>query len=86
MLDQHLDAAAWTAIWTIVAHGHTGELRRSTAQCEQVCEERRPLRDAEPVLVHLIWRRRDPHPATHIAVALAIDRYRENRQAGYSHR
>ncbi len=36
----------------------------------------RPLRDAEPVAVHLIWRRQDPHPATHAAVALAIDLYR----------
>ncbi|MFJ4837542.1 LysR family transcriptional regulator [Streptomyces sp. NPDC088746] len=41
----------------------------------------RPLRDAEPVPVQLIWRRQDPHPATHAAVALAIDLYRENRQA-----
>ena len=40
----------------------------------------RPLRDAERVPVHLIWRRQDPHPATHAAVALAIDLYRENRQ------
>lgn len=39
----------------------------------------RPLRDAEPVAVHLIWRRHEPHPATHAAVALAIDLYHENR-------
>ncbi|WP_367434961.1 LysR family transcriptional regulator [Streptomyces celluloflavus] len=37
----------------------------------------RPLRDAAPVLVHLIWRRHDPHPATHAAVALLTDLYRE---------
>ncbi|MBO2465432.1 LysR family transcriptional regulator [Actinomadura violacea] len=36
----------------------------------------RPLRDAEPVPVHLIWRRQGPHPATRAAVALAIDLYR----------
>lgn len=41
----------------------------------------RPLRDAEPVPVHLIWRRTDPHPATRAAVALAIDLYRTDRQA-----
>ncbi|GAA2774633.1 LysR family transcriptional regulator [Streptomyces rameus] len=41
----------------------------------------RPLRDAEPVPVHLIWRRQDPHPATRAAVALAIDLYRTNHQA-----
>jgi DNA-binding transcriptional LysR family regulator len=36
----------------------------------------RPLRDAPPVPVRLIWRRHDPHPATHAAVALAMDLYR----------
>ncbi|WP_149179957.1 LysR family transcriptional regulator [Streptomyces sp. TRM49041] len=38
----------------------------------------RPLRDAAPVPVHLIWRRHDPHPATHAAVALLADLYREH--------
>lgn len=38
----------------------------------------RPLRDAVPVPVHLIWRRQDPHPATHAAVALLTDLYRED--------
>jgi DNA-binding transcriptional LysR family regulator len=33
----------------------------------------RPLRDADPVPVWIIWRRQDPHPATHAAVALAAD-------------
>jgi DNA-binding transcriptional LysR family regulator len=37
----------------------------------------RPLRAADPVPVHLIWRRHDPHPATHAAVALLADLYRE---------
>jgi DNA-binding transcriptional LysR family regulator len=41
----------------------------------------RPLRDAAPVPVHLIWRRHDPHPATHAAVALAMDLYREHTPA-----
>jgi DNA-binding transcriptional LysR family regulator len=36
----------------------------------------RPLRDAPPVPVWFIWRRQDPHPATHAAVALAADLYR----------
>ncbi|MEU1620965.1 LysR family transcriptional regulator [Streptomyces sp. NPDC005722] len=35
----------------------------------------RPLRDAAPVPVRLIWRRHDPHPATHAAVALALELY-----------
>ncbi|WP_432145670.1 LysR family transcriptional regulator [Streptomyces sp. bgisy084] len=37
----------------------------------------RRLRDAAPVAVHLIWRRHDPHPATHAAVALLTDLYRQ---------
>ncbi|MEU6843365.1 LysR family transcriptional regulator [Streptomyces sp. NPDC046716] len=39
----------------------------------------RPLRDADPVPVHLIWRTRDPHPATHTAIALASELYRGER-------
>ncbi|QNE16688.1 LysR family transcriptional regulator [Kribbella qitaiheensis] len=35
----------------------------------------RPLRDAPPVPVHLAWRRHDPHPATHAAIALATELY-----------
>jgi DNA-binding transcriptional LysR family regulator len=36
----------------------------------------RPLRDAPPITVRLIWRRHDPHPSTHAAVALLTDLYR----------
>lgn len=36
----------------------------------------RQLRDAPPITVHLIWRRHDPHPSTHAAVALLTDLYR----------
>ncbi|MFF2961076.1 LysR family transcriptional regulator [Streptomyces sp. NPDC057963] len=36
----------------------------------------RPLRDAAPVAVHLIWRHHDPHPATPAVVALLRDLYR----------
>jgi DNA-binding transcriptional LysR family regulator len=35
----------------------------------------RPLRDAPPVDVHLIWHRQDPHPATEEAVALVTSLY-----------
>ena len=38
----------------------------------------RPLRNADPVPVWMIWRRPDPHPATHAAVALASDLYRRH--------
>lgn len=37
----------------------------------------RSLRDAPPVPVHLVWRAHDPHPATHAAVALLAELYRE---------
>jgi DNA-binding transcriptional LysR family regulator len=35
----------------------------------------RPLRDAPPVDIHLIWHRQDPHPATEAAVALLTTLY-----------
>ena len=35
----------------------------------------RPLRDAPPIAVQMIWRRHDPHPSTHAAVALLTDLY-----------
>jgi hypothetical protein len=38
----------------------------------------RPLRDAPPIAVHLMWRRHDPHPATFAAVALLTELYRGN--------
>jgi DNA-binding transcriptional LysR family regulator len=41
----------------------------------------RPVSDAQPVTVHLIWRTHDVHPATHTAVALAIALYREDHHA-----
>ena len=36
----------------------------------------RPLRDAPPITVQMIWRRHDPHPSTHAAVALLAELYR----------
>jgi DNA-binding transcriptional LysR family regulator len=36
----------------------------------------RPLRDAPPIAVRMIWRQHDPHPSTHAAVALATELYR----------
>ena len=35
----------------------------------------RPLRDAPPITVQMIWRRHDPHPSAHAAVALATELY-----------
>jgi DNA-binding transcriptional LysR family regulator len=35
----------------------------------------RPLRDAPPVAVQVIWRRHDPHPSTHAAIAMLSELY-----------
>lgn len=40
----------------------------------------RLLRDTDPVPVHLIWPQQSPHPATHAAVVLLSDLYREDAQ------
>jgi DNA-binding transcriptional LysR family regulator len=37
----------------------------------------RPLRDAPPITVTMIWRRHDPHPGTDAAVALVTELYQE---------
>ena len=39
----------------------------------------RPVRDAPPVDVHLIWHRHDPHPATDAAVTLLTSLYQASR-------
>ena len=36
----------------------------------------RPLRDAPPIAVQMIWRRHDPHPSTHAAIAMLTELYR----------
>jgi DNA-binding transcriptional LysR family regulator len=36
----------------------------------------RPLRDAPPITVQMIWRRYDPHPSTHAAIAMLTELYR----------
>ncbi len=36
----------------------------------------RPLRDAPAIVVRMIWRRHDPHPSTHAAVALFTELHR----------
>ena len=35
----------------------------------------RPLRDAAPIAVQMIWRRHDPHPSTHAAIAMLTELY-----------
>jgi DNA-binding transcriptional LysR family regulator len=38
----------------------------------------RPLRDAPPITVRVIWRRHDPHPSTHAAIAMLAELYRRD--------
>jgi DNA-binding transcriptional LysR family regulator len=54
----------------------------TTAQYQRDGVVFRPLRDAPPIAVHLIWRRHDPHPATFAAVALLTELYRSGARAG----
>ena len=52
----------------ITAEGTTSQYRRDGVVF-------RPLRDAPPITVFMIWRRHDPHPATPAAVALLTELY-----------
>ena len=52
----------------ITAEGTTAQYRRDGVVF-------RPLRDAPPIAVQMIWRRHDPHPSTHAAVALLTELY-----------
>lgn len=42
----------------------------------------RPLRDAPPITVQMIWRRQDPHPSTHAAIALLTELYAAQTRHG----
>jgi DNA-binding transcriptional LysR family regulator len=53
----------------ITAEGTTTQYRREGVVF-------RPLRDAPPIAVQMIWRRHDPHPSTHAAIALLTELYR----------
>lgn len=71
------DIDDWLA--AIATGGRVGVTPQSTsAQYRRDGIVYRPLRDAAPVPVHLLWRRHDPHPATHAAVALAMELYRDD--------
>ena len=74
-LEDTLDIDDWLAvIATGRAVGITPESTMTQYRREGIVF--RPLRDAAPVTVRFIWRRHDPHPATHAAVALLTDLYR----------
>ena len=69
------DIDDWLAV--IAAGGGIGITPEgTTAQYRRDGVVFRPLRDAPPITVQMIWRRHDPHPSTHAAVALATELYR----------
>jgi DNA-binding transcriptional LysR family regulator len=69
------DIDDWLAL--IAAGGGIGITPEgTTAQYRRDGVVFRPLRDAPPITVQMIWRRHDPHPSTHAAVALLTELYR----------
>ena len=71
---QTRDVDDWLAV--IAAGGGIGITPEgTTAQYRRDGVVFRPLRDAPPVAVQMIWRRHDPHPSTHAAVALLTELY-----------
>ena len=69
------DIDDWLAV--IAAGGGIGITPEgTTAQYRRDGVVFRPLRDAPPIIVQMIWRRHDPHPSTHAAVALLTELYR----------
>ena len=69
------DIDDWLAI--IAAGGGIGITPEgTTAQYRRDGVVFRPLRDAPPIAVQMIWRRHDPHPSTHAAIALLTELYR----------
>jgi DNA-binding transcriptional LysR family regulator len=68
------DIDDWLAI--VAAGGGIGITPEgTTAQYRRDGIVFRPLRDAPPITVQMIWRRQDPHPSTHAAVALLSELY-----------
>jgi DNA-binding transcriptional LysR family regulator len=72
---QTRDIDDWLAI--VAAGGGIGiTAEGTTAQYRRDGVVFRPLRDAPPIDVQMIWRRQDPHPSTHAAIALLTELYR----------
>lgn len=68
------DIDDWLAI--IAAGGGIGITPEgTTAQYRRDGVVFRPLRDAPPIAVQMIWRRHDPHPSTHAAIAMLTELY-----------
>ncbi len=69
------DIDDWLAI--IAAGGGIGITPEgTTAQYRRDGVVFRPLRDAPPIAVQMIWRRHDPHPSTYAAIAMLTELYR----------
>jgi DNA-binding transcriptional LysR family regulator len=72
------DIDDWLAV--IAAGGGVGITPEgTTAQYRRDGVIFRPLRDAPPITVQVIWPRHDPHPSTHAAIALLTELYREDQ-------
>jgi len=73
------DIDDWLAV--IAAGGGIGITPEgTTAQYRRDGVVFRPLRDAPPIAVQVIWRRHDPHPSTYAAVAMLTELYRLYRR------
>jgi DNA-binding transcriptional LysR family regulator len=71
------DIDDWLAV--IAAGGGVGITPEgTTAQYRRDGVVFRPLRDAPPIAVRMIWRRHDPHPSTHAAIAMLAELYRRS--------
>ena len=67
-IDDWLTAIAGGGGIGITPEGTTAQYRRDGVVF-------RPLRDAPPIPVRMIWRRHDPHPSTHAAIAMLAELY-----------
>jgi DNA-binding transcriptional LysR family regulator len=68
-IDDWLMVIAAGGVVGVTAEGTTVQYRRDGIVF-------RPLRDAPAVAVRVIWRRHDPHPSTHAAIAMLTELYR----------
>jgi DNA-binding transcriptional LysR family regulator len=67
-IDDWLTAIAGGGGVGITPEGTTAQYRRDGIVF-------RPLRDAPPIPVRMTWRRHDPHPSTHAAIAMLAELY-----------
>jgi DNA-binding transcriptional LysR family regulator len=74
VIEDTRDIDDWLSV--IAAGGGVGITPEATAaQYRRDGVVFRPLRDAPPIEVRVIWRKHDPHPSTHAAIALLTELY-----------